>query len=294
MALIPAWSGSDIAELFAMDETAPLQFRTRFGNPNKNGRTYGGQLLALALMAAARTVPIGRAPTVMQFMYLQGTRHDEALGIHVTPLQDGKRFSSRHVRGAQGGERLCFDAQVSFAAPMTAPSHGAPPGTPLSDPDTLPRIDQYPSHWSQALVDAVGYPLTEPAVIDFRLDDPPERMKLDAAEPRLRFWLRTKKALPDDPHLHAAAFAYMSDWWINYSATGAHQDEAIAAGGLYVASLNHSIWLHMPFRSDEWLHFESVSPAAAFGRGFCVARVHDRAGQLVASVTQECVMGMRG
>lgn len=129
--------------------------------------------------------------------------------------------------------------------------------------------------------------------MDFRVNDPPERLELDAAEPCLRFWLRAKAALPDDPHLHAAAFAYLSDWWMNYPALGAHQRETIAAGGLYVATLNHCIWLHGPIRADDWLHFESISPAAGSGRVLCVAWVHDRSGKLVASVTQECVMGTR-
>ena len=65
-------------------------------------------------------------------------------------------------------------------------------------------------------------------------------------------------------------------------------------GGLYVASLNHAIWLHRPLRADEWLHFDSTSPAAASGRGLSIARVHDRQGLLLASATQECLMAPRG
>lgn len=282
-----------MAELFSVDTMAPLHFRTRVGDVNSNGRAYGGQVLAQALTAAARTAPGGRPATVMQFMFLQGTRHDEAVDIHATVLQEGKRFSSRHVRGSQSGGRLCFDAQLSFAAPAAAPAHAMSPGAPLPDPESLPSIDELPTHWSKLVSDAFGYQLRVREVLDFRLNDPPDRLKLDAAEPRLRFWLRAKAALRDDPHLHAATFAYLSDWWMNYPALGAHQDEVLASGGLYVASLNHAIWLHAPFRADEWLHVDTVSPAAGSGRGLCVARVHDRRDQLVASVTQECVMASR-
>ncbi len=293
MAPIPRWNGADFAELLALDEAAPLHFRSRLGNANENGRSYGGQLLALALTAASRTVPADRLPTAMQFVFLQGTRHQEAIELHASALQDGKRFSSRSVRGSQSGARLCFQVQLSFAAPMAAPSHGAASSAPLSDPDTLPRIDHYPAAWSDTMGRAMGYVFSEHPALDFRLEDPPDGMRLDPAEPRLRFWLRMKQKLADAPHLHAAAFAYLSDWWLNYAVTGAHLDESIAGGGLYVASLNHSIWWHAPIRADEWLHFESVSPAAAYGRGLCVARVHDRQGRLVASVAQECVMGLR-
>lgn len=90
--------------------------------------------------------------------------------------------------------------------------------------------------------------------------------------------------------MHAAGFAYLSDWWLNYATIGSHQPEALESGGLYVASLNHALWLHQVPRADDWLHFDVVSPAAGSGRGLSIARVHDRAGRLVASATQECLM----
>ena len=245
-------------------------------------------------MAAARTVPEGRACTAMQFMFLQGTLWDEALDLEVTPLQDGKRFSSRHVRGVQRGSRFVLDAQLSLAVPIDAPEHGTPRTAALEDPETLPAAAEFPPEWAAAVQRAVGYEIASTPAIDFRFAAPPERLRLTLPEPRIRFWVKTRERLPDDPTLHAAVFAYLSDWWLNYPATGGHQPEAEARGGLCVASLNHAIWLHRPPRVDEWLHFDSVSPAAASGRGLCVARVHDRHGVLVASATQECLMAPRG
>jgi acyl-CoA thioesterase-2 len=291
---IPAWNGRDIAELMALDAVAPGTFRTRCGDVNTHGRAYGGQILGQAIAAAARTVPEGRAMTAMQFMFLQGTLHDAPLDLPVTPLQDGKRYSTRHVRGVQEGNRYVLDAQISFAVPIDdAPAHGAPPRTALGDPDKLPTIAELPPAWAASVERAVGYRLAVKDVLDFRFDAPPEALRLALPEPSLRFWVRLKDRLPDDTHLHAAAFAYLSDWWLNYAAIGAHQDTALEIGGLYVASLNHAIWLHHPLRADEWLHFDSVSPAAAHGRGLSIARVHDRAGRLVASCTQECLMAPR-
>ncbi len=95
----------------------------------------------------------------------------------------------------------------------------------------------------------------------------------------------------DDPVLHAAAFAYISDYWINFVANIAHVESiAREAGALYVASLNHAIWFHTPFRADQWLLFDTTSPRAARGRGLSIARVYSRTGDLVASATQECLM----
>jgi acyl-CoA thioesterase II len=290
---IPAWDGRDLRDLLALDPIGASTFRTRCGDVNAHGRAYGGQILGQALMAAAHTVPVGRAATAMQFMFLQGTLHDEALDLQVTPLQDGKRFSARHVRGVQSRGRLVFDAQVSFAVPIDAPAHAVPPRVPLEDPETLPTIDQLPSAWADAVERAVSYSMSLKPVLDFRLAAPPEYLRLDLPEPQLPFWVRVKDRLPDDPDLHAAAFAYLSDWWLNYSAVGGHQGDAESIGGLYVASLNHAIWLHRPLRADEWLHFDCTSPSAASGRGFTIARIHDRDGRMLASATQECLMAPR-
>lgn len=291
---VPAWNGRDLGELLGLERVDERTFRSHLGDANIQGRAYGGQVLGQALMAAAQTVPEERACTAMQSLFLQGTIWDEAVRFEVTALQDGKRFSSRHVRAVQAAGRLVLDAQVSFASPAESPQHEAALPSTARDPDALPPARDLPVAWQQALRRATGYAIVDKPAIDFRIEDPPQALRLAPAEPRLCFWVRVREPLPQRPSLHAAAFAYLSDWWINYPATGAHLVEAEAAGGLYVASLNHAIWLHRPLRADQWLRFDSLSPAAGSGRGLCVARVHDHAGRLVASVTQECLMVPRG
>ena len=54
--MTPAWDGADIAELLGLDALSSGQFRSRFAEPNENGRVYGGQMLGQTLAAAARTV----------------------------------------------------------------------------------------------------------------------------------------------------------------------------------------------------------------------------------------------
>ena len=63
---------------------------------------------------------------------------------------------------------------------------------------------------------------------------------------------------------------------------------------IYVASLNHAIWWHRPLRADDWLLFDCISPSGAIGRGLSIGRVYDRAGRLVASATQECLLAPMG
>jgi acyl-CoA thioesterase-2 len=56
---------------------------------------------------------------------------------------------------------------------------------------------------------------------------------------------------------------------------------------IQVASLDHAIWFHRPFRADEWLLFSQDSPSASHGRGLTRGQIFTRAGALVASVAQE-------
>jgi acyl-CoA thioesterase-2 len=292
--LLPTWNGQDLTDLLTLDAPAPFHFRNRLGDANSHGRAYGGQLLAQALMAASRTVPSERRVTSMQFLFLRGALPDRGIEFNVTPLQDGKRFCARHVRGQQSEGRSVLDAQVTFGMPLDAPSHAFPPVPPMlvtEDPDHLPCITDLPAAWGEELERSVGYLFNAKDVLDFRLPEVPPGLKLDPLGPRFRFWLKLRQTLPVNAHLHAAAFAYLSDWWVNYACVGAHvQRLADEHRKLYVASLNHALWLHSPFRADEWLHFDCHSPAAALGRGLCIARVHDRSDRLVASVTQECLM----
>lgn len=293
---LPPWNGQDLVDLLTLDAEGPWRLRNRFGDPNSHDRAYGGQILAQALMAAARSAPAGRAPTAMQFMFLQGTQHDRPITFDVTALQDGKRFTARHVRGSQAGGRLVLDAQVSFAVALEAPGHERPP-LPASligeDPERMTRLCDLPVDWAADIGRALGYGLEQKDVIEFRLPEVPERMRLDLQAPRLRFWVRARQALPDDVHLHAAVLAYLSDWWMNFPAHGGHLQLLPPGARLYIASLNHALWFHRPPRADEWLHFDCTGPCSASGRGLAIAHVHDRAGRMVASVTQECLMAQQ-
>ena len=107
----------------------------------------------------------------------------------------------------------------------------------------------------------------------------------------MRFWVRMRRALPDDPKLHAAAFAYLSDYWINFSGCISHVHATAEAGKrLYVASLNHALWQHRPVRADDWLLFDCASPSAATGRSLSLARIYNRNGEILASANQESLL----
>ena len=291
-AQVSTWQGHDLQALLKLRAVGEGTWRTTCVEPNSHGRVFGGQMLAQTVMAAAQGVDEDRLVTVMQMMFLQGADTRQAVNFAVTRLQHGKRFTSFHVRGGQGDRAVC-DAHVSFAVPLEALSHEVPIAA-VADPTVSLLPEEMPEAWSSAVEAAVGHVFKSKPALEFRLPDPPRGLRLTLPEPRFRFWVRAKSQLPDDSHVHAAVLAYMSDHWFNYASVGGHIDGLRAGEQLYMASLNHALWVHRRVRADEWLLFDIQSPCAGSGRGFVVARVHDRAGHLVASGTQECVMTPRG
>jgi acyl-CoA thioesterase-2 len=104
--------------------------------------------------------------------------------------------------------------------------------------------------------------------------------------PHQAVWLRTRRSLPDDPDLHRAALAYLSDMTIQESVLRAH-GVAWSTPGLKVASLDHAMWWHRFARVDDWLLYVQESPSARGGRGLSNGRIYSSDGTLVASVAQE-------
>jgi acyl-CoA thioesterase II len=241
------------------------------------------------MMAASLSVDSSRAATMMQFLFLQGTDPEQPVAFEVTALQDGKRFSSRHVRGTQGG-RVVLDANATFAFALPAPQHGDLSMAQESVPEALPEMPEVPWEWEEGLRRLGGYSLREKPCIAFRVPDIDAQVNPESAEFRVRFWLKAKHELPVGAAMHASAFAYLSDWWLNFSSLGAHVRDLTDGERLYISSLNHCVWFHRPFPADQWMHFDSRSPWADGGRGLSLASVHDQQGRRVATVTQECLM----
>ena len=102
-------------------------------------------------------------------------------------------------------------------------------------------------------------------------------------------WLRTRGPLPDDLPTHQAVLAYASDLALLQAALLPH-GKSVFDRDLQVASLDHALWFHRPFRADDWLLYTQESPTAAGARGFCRGEIFTRDGALVASAAQEGLM----
>jgi acyl-CoA thioesterase-2 len=213
------WDGFNISRLLALDPVGPNHWRASVEDANMNGRSYGGQLLGQTMMAAVMGMPSERQATMMQFLFLQGALPDEPLELQVTELQRGKRFTSCNVRGFQANGRTVLDAQVTSAIPLDAPHHGSErPELIEEDPKGLPTLDDVDPAIMREISRMGGYSQDRKPSIEFRIPHAERQLGPATSTDRFRFWMRASPPLPDDPRVQTAAFAYLSDWWLNFSA----------------------------------------------------------------------------
>jgi acyl-CoA thioesterase-2 len=105
-------------------------------------------------------------------------------------------------------------------------------------------------------------------------------------------WIRATGPLPDDPAIHRAVLAYASDMTLLDSALIPH-GKTVFMKEIMAASLDHALWIHRPFRADEWLLYAQDSPNLNGARGFSRGAIYSRDGTLVASVAQEGMLRIR-
>jgi acyl-CoA thioesterase-2 len=280
-------SSADFDELVAVLDLDRLSDDLFVGShPSKNPpRTFGGQMMAQAFVAAGRTLDHTLSPSAISAHFIAGGDPTKDLEYHVVRLRDERRFANRRVDVRQGSE-LLTTAMVSYMNAGRGLEHGlAPPDVP--DPASLPKIDDL----------LVGYETTVPQFVDalrpieWRYTNDPAWVLRDKGE-RLahnRVWLKTVGTLPDDPVLHGAALVYSSDTTILDSIITTH---GLSWGfdRIFAVTMNHSVWFHRPVRFDEWALYSTSSPVAAESRGLGTGHFFDQAGQLVASVVQEGIV----
>ena len=109
-------------------------------HPHKNPpRTFGGQLMAQAFVAATRTLGHDIAPSAMSVHFIAGGDPAADIEFHVVRLRDERRFAIRRVDAIQDGTLLAT-ALVSYTSAGAGLEHGVPmPSLPA--PETLPTID---------------------------------------------------------------------------------------------------------------------------------------------------------
>ena len=242
---------------------------------------FGGQVAGQALVAAARTVEPGRSVHSLHAYFLRpGDPHVPIL-YEVDRIRDGRSFTTRRVVAIQHGKAI-FNLSASWHAHEDGFDHQLP------FPDDVPPADSLPdfqSRW-EPWADTLGDWYDRPRPIDTRYVDWSAPDRTDPQPPRQRVWIRADGTLPDDPVLHTCVLTYASDMTLLDTTMLAHGGVSLE-DRVQMASLDHAMWFHRPFRADEWLLYDQISPSASGGRGLVIGRLFDAAGRLVATAVQE-------
>jgi acyl-CoA thioesterase II len=245
-------------------------------------RVFGGQVAGQALVAAGRTVPEDRAVHSLHAYFLRPGDPAVPIVYTVDRIRDGRSFTSRRVIAVQHGKAI-FSLSASFHRPEDGIEHqDRMPDVPA--PEGLATLQERMEPYAEQL----GLWARLPRPIDVRyVDDPPwvQREKGSRSGSH-HVWMRASGSLPDDPLLHVCALTFASDLTLLDPVLMRH---GIAWGidNVMGASLDHAMWFHRPFRADEWLLYESMSPTASDARGLAMGRIWTRDGRHVVSVVQE-------
>ncbi len=279
------------ADLVALFDIEPIGCDRFVGRSPPNGwtRVYGGQVIAQALVAASRTVE-ARAPHSLHAYFILPGDPAEPILFEVDRIRDGRSFTTRRVVARQRGEAISV-MSASFQIEERGPDHFMPmPEAPAPDSVVDPLaavalLGEKAQKRLRGLIERIRPIEFRP--LDLMRYAPPAPGV--AREPRQSLWIRIGGALPDDPVIHRAALAYLSDMTLLDTALVAH-GHTIFDGRHQVASLDHALWLHRPFRADDWLLYVQDSPNAHGARGLTRGLLYTRAGVLAASVAQEGLM----
>jgi acyl-CoA thioesterase-2 len=281
-----------VGKLLQLLDLEPLEVNIYRGRNRDigTGRVFGGQVFAQALVAARRTVDEPREAHSVHGYFLRAGDLRAPIVYFVDRPRDGGSFTSRRVTAIQHGETI-FHLSASFHAAETGLEHQAempqvPPPESLAPELDLVRemADRIPEHLRSVL--------TQDRPIDFRPVAVLDPFKPENRPPVRHVWFRAISRLPDDQIVHHALLAYVSDYGLLPTALYPH-GVGYRDSRLQMASLDHALWLHRPFRADDWLLYAIDSPAAAGARGFVRGMIFTRDGQLVASVAQEGLIRVR-
>lgn len=279
---------ADLLHLLELERIEDNIFRGEsrdIGSP----QVFGGQVLGQALTAASYTVE-GRNVHSLHAYFLRAGDVDAHIVYDVDRARDGRSFSNRRVVAIQHG-RPIFNMAASFQIAEQGIEHQAlapevPGPDDLSDISEL--LDELPADFVARMRRYVGHERP----FEVRPVEPLALLMPQSSAPVARVWVRASDALPENPGLHRNLLAYLSDYQLVATATLPHGIRYMH-GNVQLASLDHAMWFHRPFRLDDWLLYSIESPNAGGARGLAFGRFYSRDGVLVASTAQEGLIRIR-
>ena len=280
-----------VQELLKILDIEPLEVNLFRGRSPQVGwqRVFGGQVIGQALVAACRTVE-GRLAHSMHAYFLLPGDPKVPIIYDVERTRDGKSFTTRLVKAIQHGQPI-FTMSVSFHNNESGFDHQAKmPDVPF--PEDLPSEAEVRERILPMMPDPVRKYYERERPIELRPVEFSRYRGQKFEDGRFNVWIRTTGRLPDDPAIHQCVLSYASDMTLLDTALVPH-GRTLFEKDFMAASLDHALWLHRPFRADDWLLYAQDSPNLQGGRGFARGLIFRRDGTLAASVAQEGLIRTR-
>jgi len=283
---------SAVQDLLAILDLEPLEVNLFRGRSPQTGwqRVFGGQVIGQALVAAVRTVDASRPPHSLHAYFLLPGDPKVPIIYDVDRIRDGRSFTTRRVTARQHGHPI-FSMLVSFHADEPGLDHQVPmPEVP--PPESLPSEADMRQQLLPTMPDPVRRYYERERPIELRPVEFDRYFGKKYPDGRFNIWFRTIGELPDLPAIHQCVVAYASDMMLLDTALVRH-GRTLFEKDFMAASLDHALWLHRPFRADDWLLYAQDSPNLHGSRGFARGLIFTRDGTLVASVAQEGLVRLR-
>lgn len=274
---------SELLDLLSLERLEDNLFR---GQSRDIGTKYvfGGQVLGQALSAAQATMTTPRTAHSLHAYFLKAGDIEHPIVYQVDRTRDGGSFSVRRVTAIQHGQPIFFLA-ASFQKDETGGEHQlSMPEVPKPE-DIEPSVALLPEELAK-LPAKVQRWLSRMGPFEFRHIYSRDELNPPKRPPFQQVWFRLAERVGDAPALHRTLLAYASDFYLLGTATFPH-GISYYQPSVQMASLDHALWFHRPFRVDEWLLYSIDSPSAQGSRGLARGLIYDRNGRLVASTAQE-------
>ena len=248
-------------------------------------RVYGGQVIGQALVAASRTVEdTTRTAHSLHGYFLRPGDTTIPILYSVDRIRDGKSFTTRRVVAIQHGQAI-FSMSVSFQVLESGLEHQSEkPDVPPPE-DCLSRREMR-ERYAASIPDYMTEQANRPEPIEMRYVEPIDEFNPEPHPPFQHVWIRTVDEMPEDVRLNQCLLAYASDMTLLDTSYRPH-GLGWGAKNFQVASLDHAMWFHKSFRTDEWMLYQQDSPFSGGSRGFARGTIFDANGDLIASVAQE-------
>ena len=251
---------------------------------------FGGQVMGQALSAAQETVSEDRFVHSLHSYFLRAGDASKPVVYEVEDIRNGASFSTRRVQAIQNGKAI-FYMTASFQQTELGFDHQD--CMPIvQGPENIPSYSDYIAQHQASLPKAMREKFLAEKPIEIRPLQQYNWLQPEKADSKCQTWLKTNGTLPDDLRHHSCMLAYASDFQFLPAALMPHGASHFLPN-FQIATVDHAMWFHRPFRFDDWLLYSIDSPSASNGRGLVRGQIYNRQGELVASTMQEGVIRQR-